>query len=240
MRPHQALDRAFRSIRYFHRSGGVRAVWAELWRKLLSPVYRRETAQLRVMDMGSPAAEKLLAQPSPSGIECTVIESVDEWRRLAVELPRVFRYSSYDIEARLGEGYRVFLARLHTTVDGAGGEIVGYSLAERGVVVAFGEKRQVGPDLLFTHFTEVHPAHRGRRVQTELARQRALYCRRHGIAKRCTWVGGRNRPALVALARSGGDQAAELKELSILGGLYRRHTRWEEIERAIGSSAPRS
>jgi GNAT superfamily N-acetyltransferase len=205
-----------------------------VWRKLLSPIYRRDVMELRVIDMRSPAADQIVARAPAPDVECIVLESAEDWRRLSLELPRRFRYTSDQVRAFLEEGYTVFLALLDSG-DGSAAEIAGYSLQERGVVDVFGEKIRVGPDVVFSHFTEVLPEHRGRRIQAELSRFRTVYGRQHGINKRCTWVGGRNRPALLATSRGAGVAIAELEEVSILGGLIRRHTPREEVERALAA-----
>lgn len=115
---------------------------------------------------------------------------------------------------------------------GAGKDVVGYNISQRGVFLVFGRTRRISPEFLFGRYTEVLPAHRGRKVQEALLRVRMAYCRAHGLKKRCGTIGVENRPSIISIRQSY-TIAGTIERVSVLGGLFTWETPWERIEEVL-------
>jgi ribosomal protein S18 acetylase RimI-like enzyme len=216
-------------LRYLYRAMGATGVVALAARKLLAPLYQREVRYILLQDLESPDVAD--PEDADTNAECIVLESPAALDDVQSEIPTSFRFTIEDFRERLERGCVVFLVRSPTTT-GSGKEIVGYNISERGVFTAFDRARPVSPEIFYSHYTEILPEYRGRRIQQALVRARIEHCRNNGVRKRCTTVGTENRPGLVSGLRAG-KIVGTIERVSILCGLVVRETPWERIEQAL-------
>jgi hypothetical protein len=199
-------------------------------RTLAASVYSRQVQYVTVQPI---AADAVLAKPTtPDGtVEGLVIDSVDALEALARQYPpAVFRDAAGELGKRIAHGCVVSLAR-HRSPTGAG-EIVGYELAERGVFSALGRRRTVGEEIVFSHWAEVSPAWRGRRIHALLFATRDAYFAARGGTLVCGVVAPKNRASLQALGRARSAIVGTVARVAVLGVVV-WETPWERIEDAL-------
>ena len=227
------IEEKIHQVRYFYRGTGVPGVVLQIARKLLAPIYHREVQYILIHSIESQdVADSVNEEGASPGTECIIVESSASLCAVESEIPSSFRYSVDDLKEHLEQGGIVFLARRPKNT-GSGKEVVGYSISQRGVLSAFGRKRRISSDILFTHYTEVLPEYRGRRIQLMLVKARIEYCQRNRVKKRCTTVGTENRPSILAGMRVAQTIGGTIERVSVLGGLFVRETPWESIEEAL-------
>jgi hypothetical protein len=118
--------------------------------------------------------------------------------------------------------------------DGAGHEILVYSVAEVGGFSSVGICGKLPKDILFVHYSEVSAKYRGQRIAQLLTKARNEYCRNHGIKKSCTTHTPGNISSERAFRKAGSGLLCHAVRLSFFRGLIVWHTPWKKIERAIG------
>jgi GNAT superfamily N-acetyltransferase len=193
-------------------------------------VYRRQMQYLTVKRLDLPPR----VQPSPPPdheTTCVIVESVDALRGIASEMPATFRDSVDGLMRRVALGCVVCVARRKRS-DGEGTEIVGYELAQRGVFSAFGRRTAVAADVVFSHWVEVLPTYRGRRIHGLLFAARDAYFRGRGGTIVIGVCAPRNRASLRALRRDGAVIVGRLKQIAVLGRIVWQ-TPWPRIEAAL-------
>jgi ribosomal protein S18 acetylase RimI-like enzyme len=149
------------------------------------------------------------------------------------EMPASFRDSPGRLKERLQEGCVVILAFTRRK-EPDGLAILGYLIAEKGVVSALGRKRTVAPDVLYGHYIEVLPEYRQMGIANFLNRNMEEYARRNGLRKYYSVVSTGNRIAARILRTKSRENLGKVERVSILRGLYVRETSWEEIEKILG------
>lgn len=206
--------------------------------KLLASLYHRQT-QYILLKMISPqfAAEPDTVAAESLGLTCTTVESADALQAGGYELAPSFRDSVARLQDRLRHGCVVFLAH-RPRAGGAGQEVIGYSLSERGVFSALGRREKISPNILFNHYMEVLPQYRGLRVTGLLWRAEWEYCRVHGMTKRYTVVLPANVPAMRSSLRVGLLIVGTVTRVSAFRGLWVWETPWERIEQALSAEEP--
>jgi hypothetical protein len=165
-------------------------------------------------------------------IECLAVESALTLDALAAEIPASFRDSVDDLRRRLAQGCVVFLAR-RVRDDGVGHEIVGYEISERGVFSALGRRNRVPDDLVFSHYAEVVPPHRGRRIHGLLFATRDAYFRERGGRLVVGVCLPQNHASLKALRRDGAVIVGAVERVSLLRILQVWRTPSERVEAAL-------
>lgn len=113
------------------------------------------------------------------GLTCTTVESADALQAGGYELAPSFRDSLARLQDRLRRGCVVFLVH-RPRAGGAGQEVIGYSLSERGIFSALGRRERVSLNILF-NYMEVLPQYRGLRVTGLFWRAEWEYCWVHGV-----------------------------------------------------------
>jgi len=197
-------------------------------RWLLRSVYSRQRQLITLKRLDGHAARP----PAIHGIECVIVDSPEALRALAPEIPGGFRDCVEELERRVTAGCVLCLARTKRD-DGGGMTVIGYELAERGVFSALGRRVPVAPDVIFSHWAEVLPAHRGRRVHGLLFAARDAYFRRHGGAVVCGVCAPHNRASLRALRRDGAEVVGAVERVTLLRSFAVWQTPVERIEAAI-------
>jgi len=165
------------------------------------------------------------------GVTCLVIDSASGVGALTGEFPSTFRDSVDEVTRRVRLGCVLCVARLKRA-DGTPHEVIGYELAERGVFSAMGRRKAVGRDVVFSHWAEVLPAYRGRRVHGLLFAARDAYFRARGGKMIVGVCAPRNRSSLHALKRDGAVVVGRVKQISMLS-LIVWETPWARIEAAL-------
>ena len=169
------------------------------------------------------------------GVECLVVDAVATLAALSPRFPVEFRDSVHRLQRRLGQGCVLSLAR-YRDVNGVS-HVVGYELAERGVFSALGRRRRVGADVVFSHWAEVLPAYRGRRIHALLFAARDAYFGARGAKIVVGVVSPRNRASLRALERAGSRVAGDVERVELLGGVIAWDTPWERIDQVLKAGA---
>ena len=146
-------------------------------------LYRRQIITIMPLD------EAIARRPMVEGIECLAIDSVSALHTIASEIPATFRDSLDELKESVASGCVLCVAR-QSRANGDGTEIIGYEIAEQGVFSALGRRIRISQDVVFSHWAEVLPEHRGRRVHNALFAKRDEYFRSRG----CTMVCGVCRP----------------------------------------------
>jgi len=224
------VQEKWHQLPYFYRSSGLRGVALEVLRKSVAAFYRRTVGHLVVYRVDPRGADSRTVDDTlPLQMGHVVVQDVATLKRFESELSRAIKYSRGQLRAALRAGSVLFLMR-QPREDGAGHEILGYSLHERGTLELFGCRHPVGADMLFLHYTEVLPAYRGRQIAFHIAEVVAAYSRSVGITRWCTWIGATNHAALKARERIGWIVVGQIRQIRILGGLVTLQTPWQEIE----------
>ncbi|HYE90406.1 MAG TPA: hypothetical protein VEA38_05270 [Terriglobales bacterium] len=205
-------------------SGVVRA----LGRWLLRSVYSRQRQLITIKRLDRRRA----GPPLIHGVECVIVDSPDALSPLAHEIPAGFRDSAEELERRVSAGCVLCLARAKRD-DGTGMTVIGYELAERGVFSALGRRVPVAHDVVFSHWAEVLPAYRGRRVHGLLFAVRDAYFRDQGATVVCGVCTPQNRASLHALRRDGAEVVGAVERVTLLRSFAAWQTPVERIEAAI-------
>lgn len=212
----------------------------QIARKLFASLYHRQVQYIMVKRLdpratigsGKVAAEDL-------DIECLLVESPAALGAIASEIPTSIRDSVAALRRRLEQGCLVVFAR-RPRQNGAGKEVIGYTVCERGIFSALGRRKQVCADMLFTHYMEVLPGYRGQRVPELMRRTMDRYCLAHGVTKRCSVVSVTNQPSIQSSLRSGLVIAGTVERVSVCRGLFVWETPWERVEKALSAEPSRS
>jgi hypothetical protein len=140
---------------------------------------------------------------------------------MKMELCSGFRDSADNLERRLNQGCIVFLAFL--SGPDSTKKVVGYDVSQFGVFSVFGRVYEVSPDICFSHYTEVSPEYRGRRIKAILDARKVEHCLTIGSRLVCGVNLPANAPSIRANLRSGFTIAATVREISLL----RSWRRWD-------------
>jgi hypothetical protein len=168
-------------------------------------------------------------EPKPE-TECVIVESAEQFKAFAAEIPSSFRDSVDALNRRLDHGCIVLLARRPGTTSKAY-EVVGYSIVERGVISALGISGRISNDSLFIHYTEVVHQHRRQGITQVLKRARNDYCRKNGMTKSYHARTTRNVPSDRAFRRTGSELLGHVVYVSLIGGLFVWCTPWASIKK---------
>jgi hypothetical protein len=222
-----------------HREDGVLGVAKGVARSLLSSIcnYQIQEVRGRMIREQDPFAPE-----NEDAIECVVVEPGESLEPLASEFSLPFRDSLASLEKRSNEGCTLFFLR-RAKQDGAGHEIVGYSVAEVGGFSSVGICGKLSKDILFVHYSEVSAKYRGQRIAQLLTKVRNEYCRNYGIKVSCTTHTPGNISSERAFRKAGSRLLCHAVRVSLFRGLIVWHTPWKKIEQAIaglgGESADR-
>jgi GNAT superfamily N-acetyltransferase len=204
-----------------------------MFRGALTALYARQVQFITVKRLDLPNGNgHAPGRPAPHDATCLVADTVEGLRSVAHEIPGTFRDSADDLSRRVAQGCVVCLARRKRD-DGAGYDVVGYELAERGVFSALGRRKAVAPDVIFSHWAEVLPAYRGRRIHAQLFAARDAYFRARGGTIVVGVCARRNRASLKALRRDGARVVGSVRQVSVLRLLILWETPWARIEHAL-------
>ena len=202
-----------------------------LVRGAVGAVYARHVQYITVKRLDSPDAKQAAGPAADPATTCLIVDSVEALRVVAHEIPSTFRDSVEELTRRVAHGCVLCLARRRRP-GGAGYEVVGYELAELGVFSALGRRKAAGADVVFSHWAEVVPAHRGRRIHGLLFATRDAYFRVRGgrivVGVCARW----NRASLRALRRDGAEVVGHVTQLAVFR-LIVWETPWPRIEHAL-------
>ena len=176
------------------------------------------------------------AAVAPDGqTECVVVDSPDALDTVAADICASFRDSLGALRARVARGCVVCVAR-RPRADGRGSVVVGYEIAERGVFSALGRRIAVPRDVIFSHYVEVLPAHRGQRIHRLLFATRDAYFRERGGRVVCGVCAPHNQASLRALHRDGAVIVGTVERISLLRIFVLSYTPLDRIARLLAES----
>ena len=208
----------------------VAQLFSRIGRAVAASVYARHRQVITVKRLdGAQQSAALAADPK---IECVAVESMLALEALATEIPDSFRDSVDELRRRLARGCVVFLAR-RPRDDGAGHEIVGYEISERGVFSALGRRHRVTDEVVFSHYAEVLPAHRGQRIHGLIFAARDAYFRARGGRLVVGVCLPQNHASLKALQRDGAEIVGAVGRVKLFRVLGVWRTPFEHVERAL-------
>ena len=148
-----------------------------LWRTVASTLYCRRLQHITVQPIAADAA--MAKRASEDGtVECVIVSPLEALEGLAPRISTAFRDSVRDLARRVAGGcvLTVVLRRRERGMS----EVVGYELAEQGVFSALGRRRHISSEVVFSHWAEVLPAYRGRRIHALLFATRDAYFSERG------------------------------------------------------------
>jgi hypothetical protein len=200
----------------------------------MTSLYCRQRQYITVKRLDVPdATDGFIWTAADRETECLVLDSPRALRAVAPEIPPVFRDSVAALHRRMAHGCVVCVAR-RPRKDGAGKEVVGYEIAERGVFWGLGRRTPLARDVVFSHYAEVLPAYRGQRIHRLLCATRDTYFRRRAGRILCGVVPVEDRASLQALGRAGHTVVGTVTRITVLRILVVWQTPIERIERALG------
>jgi GNAT superfamily N-acetyltransferase len=202
-----------------------------LARTVATSLYSRQCQHITVQGIGVTDAASFTGTTMDRKIQCVIVDSPDALEAIAQHVPATFRDSVDELKKRVAQGCVLSLALRPN--DAGGAEIVGYELAERGVFSALGRRLVAPPEVIFSHWAEVLPEYRGRRIHALLFAARDAYFRRRGGKFVCGVVDPRNRASLQALARAGSFVVGTVTRIALFQGLLVWETPRERIEYAL-------
>ena len=200
-------------------------------RAAAAAVYCRQVQYITVkrLDLPGPARHSPATDHETT---CVIADSEDAVEALASEIPATFRDSVDELRRRVAVGCVACFARRKRS-DGAGHEVVGYELAQRGIFSALGRRNFAGHDVVFSHWAEVLPEHRGRRIHGLLFASRDAYFRARGATMVVGVCAAKNQASLRALRRDGAVVVGRVKQIALLGRLIVWETPWPRIAHAL-------
>jgi hypothetical protein len=211
-------------------NGRLAAMNGRLARVVAMSLYARHRQLITVKRLDGTAVADRPAMADPT-VECVAVDSLVRLRELAAELPDSFRDSADELARRVAHGCVVFLARRPRVWGGH--EIVGYEISERGIFSALGRRHRVSEEVIFSHYAEVLPAHRGRRIHGLLFAARDAYFRARGGRLVVGVCLPQNHASLKALRRDGADVVGSVAGISLFRLFSVLRTPLEEIETAL-------
>jgi hypothetical protein len=226
----------FKKLLQLYCADGVSGIAKAAGRSLISSVCDYQIQEVR----GRTIADQDAAWSPPDSetelaIESSIIEPGGSLEPFSAEFTLQFRDSFDALKRRLDRGCTLSLARC-ARKDGAGKEIVAYSILERGGFSAAGIKGQISKSILFIHHTEVALEYRGRRIAQVLTAVMKEYCRSRGIKASVTAHTAGNTPSERAFRRvSGSRLLCHAVRVAFFRGLLVWRTPWKKIEKAIDS-----
>jgi hypothetical protein len=206
---------------------------AHLVRAVTTSLYSRQRQYITVKRLDVADATDVSTWTAPDReTDCLVLDSPKALRALAPEIPAGFRDSVAELHRRVAHGCVVCVARRPRT-DGAGKEVVGYEIAERGVFGALGRRTPLARDVVFSHYAEVLPAYRGQRIHRLLCATRDAYFGRRAGRIVCGVAAPQDRASLQALGRAGHTVVGTVTRITVLRRLVVWQTPVERIERVL-------
>jgi hypothetical protein len=202
-------------------------------RTVVTSFCSRELQHITIQPIDADAAAAAKRLGRDGDLESVVITTPEALDALAPQIPPAFRDSVAELKRRVARGCVVSLARSRRD----GGAIVGYELAERGIFSALGRRHLVGPEIVFSHWAEVLPSHRGQRIHALLFATRDAHFHPRGGRVVCGVVAPRNRASLQALGRAGSSVVGTVSRVVLLRRFIAWETPWDHIERALDESA---
>jgi hypothetical protein len=160
--------------------------------------------------------------------ECFMVESMAAFESIAKDIGTSFRDSAEDLRARVAAGCVLCIAR-RPRHRGPGMEIVGYEIAERGVFSALGRRTPVADDVIFSHYVEVLPECRGRRIHRLLFSTRDAWFRKRGGRVVCGVCEPQNYASLRALRRDGAVVVGTVERVALLRVFVMSYTPFDRI-----------
>jgi hypothetical protein len=230
------IQQKLQKLSAVHREHGFLGMLKAVSRFLMSSVcdYQIQEVRGRIIADQDPVVARR-ENEIKLAIECSIVEAGDALEPFAAEFSLPFRDSFDALKQRLDQGCALILAR-HAQQNGAGNEVVAYSIVERGGFSAAGIKGKIAKSILFIHHTEVAHKYRGQRIAQVLTGVMKEYCRNRGIIISCTAHTTGNIPSERAFRRFDSSRLlCHAVHLSFFRGLLVWHTPWSKIERAIAS-----
>lgn len=208
-----------------------RAVLGQLGRTVTASVFARQRQYITLKHIGN-GADPAAAIAQDGRTECVVVDSPDALDAVAADISASFRDSVEALRARVARGCVVCLARRPRT-DGRGTVVVGYEIAERGIFSALGRRIAVPSDVVFSHYVEVLPAYRGRRIHRLLFATRDAYFRDRGGRVVCGVCAPHNQASLRALHRDGATIVGIVERISLLRVFVLSYTPFDRIAQLL-------
>jgi|GEM_PF-6756511 len=222
------IQQKAQQLLYWYRGGGWFLVARQLLRKLIGPIYRHE---VQYVLMANPDAN--LDSLAAGRLRSCVVETVENFREIAAELPRAI--PTKDLHTRLEVGCIIIFA-YRQRGDNTEKEILGYSVCERGWISLLGHKKKVSPDILFTHYTEVLPQYRGLRTFQYLIAARTEYGKARDIKKYYSGLSSTNLSSYRGFMHAGVQIVGSVRQISLFNGLFVWETPWEKIEAMLADT----
>ncbi|MEW6298983.1 MAG: hypothetical protein AB1671_14810 [Thermodesulfobacteriota bacterium] len=230
--------RKYHQLQQLYRAGGLTRVMIRLARDLLTSVYHYQMQYITSRRLDRDVVDDLANQTRERlKIECLVVESTEAFQAVKDEIPSSMRDSVDDLNRRLAQGCIITLARKPKD-EGGGKEVIGYSIAERGVFSALGRRGKVSPDVLFGHYVEILPQYRGQRIHILITTARDTHCLKYGLKKNCGVISPQNYPSLRSSRRRGSRIVGIVQRVSVLRGLFVWETPWERIQETVDGGEP--
>ena len=192
-------------------------------------IYCRQVQYITVKRLDLPGPT---SQPRDHETTCVIADSEEAVAALASEIPATFRDSADELVRRVAVGCVACFAR-RKRAAGDGYEVVGYELAQRGIFSALGRRNFAGHDVVFSHWAEVLPQYRGRRIHGLLFAARDAYFRARGATMVVGVCAAKNRASLQALRRDGAVVVGRVKQIALLGHLIVWETPWPRVKHAL-------
>ena len=185
---------------------------------------QRQYITLKFLDQQTPP----VTPSSDDGqTECLVVDSVAAFEVIAKDIGGSFRDSAADLRTRLLNGCVLSIARRRRH-DGRL-QVVGYEIAERGIFSALGRRMPVADDVIFSHYVEVLPACRGRRIHHLLFSTRDAYFKQRGGRVVCGVCEPQNHASLQALRRDGALIVGVVERIAVLRVFVMSYTPFDRI-----------
>lgn len=210
--------------------GRLAGMIGKVARAVTTSIYARHHQVITVKRLDA-AALTDGARPWHPELECVAVDSLEAIQAVAAEWPGSFRDSAAELVRRVAQGCVVFLARRLRA--GGGYEVVGYEISERGVFSALRRRHRVTDDVVFSHYAEVLPAHRGQRIHGLLFATRDAYFRARGGRLVVGVCLPQNQASLKALRRDGAEIVGSVTGITLFRLLGVWRTPLEDIERAL-------
>jgi hypothetical protein len=217
------------------RLGALTYIVGALLRSALGLAFFRRRQLITVQPIRFPDSPGDRSGQKDAEVDCLVVDSVAGLAAVSPRFPPEFRDSAHRLQRRLGQGCVLTLAR-RRDANGVS-HVVGYELAERGVFSALGRRRPASADVIFSHWAEVLPAYRGRRIHGLLFATRDAYFGARGAKIVVGVVSPKNRASLRALERAGSSVAGDVQRVELFGGVLAWDTPWERIDRVLQAGA---
>lgn len=204
-----------------------------LLKKTIAPIYRHDVGFIILTYVFVYEKDK-----NNKGTECIVLTTPESLKLWEDKISNLIPVGELKKHLAVDKGGFVILATRPNS-NGLGRKVVAYRKGHQRLFSHdWGIKGKLPTGTAFINHSEVLPEYRGQRISKILAHATLDYCRQNNIKKYFGVIGSHNQPSLKHSLRrkDKGRIIGKIELFSLLGGLYKHVTPWNDVKKIIEKS----